>query len=195
MSMADRERWHKDAGHQGNALDHELNAALMKYGAVEPRIGLEERVLANVRANREQLARRSWWRWMVVGTLAVAVIVLAAILSWKPANNAGKHHLPTEAPRTAGARVAGNSEINGAGPRRPKPGKKASVHLRRTENAAKPRLDVFPSPRPLSEQEKMLASYVSEYPKEAALIAQLRTEALQREFEKEMRADETNSVR
>jgi hypothetical protein len=75
------------------------------------------------------------------------------------------------------------------------PGKRSSVHLRRTEKAAEPKLDVFPSPLPLSEQEKMLASYVAEYPKEAALIARLRTEALQREFEEEMRAEETNSVR
>ena len=193
--MADYERWQQGAEHRSDALDCELDTALAKYATVEPRTGLEERVLANLHAEHEQLAQRSWWGWIVVGTLAVGIIIVAAMLSWKPANNAGKHHPPIEAPRAAGTQIARNGETNGTGPRTRMPGKRSSVHLRRTEKAAEPKLDVFPSPLPLSEQEKMLASYVAEYPKEAALIAQLRTEALQREFEEEMRAEETNSVR
>jgi hypothetical protein len=195
MSMADHEQWQQVPGHRADALDRELDIALAKYAAVEPRMGLEERVLANLRAEQEQLTRHSWWGWIVVGTLAVAVIVVAAMLSWKPANNAGKHHPPIEAPRADGTQVANNSELKEAGPRIRKPGKRPSVHLRRTEKAAEPKLEVFPSPLPLSEQEKMLASYVLEYPKEAALIAQARTEALRRDHEEEMQADETNSVR
>jgi hypothetical protein len=46
---------------------------------------------------------------------------------------------------------------------------------------ALPKLDQFPSPQPLSEQEKLLASYVAVYPKQAALLAKLRTEELERE--------------
>lgn len=193
--MADHERWHKDAGHRDDALDRELDTALAKYAAVEPRTGLEERVLANLRAEREQVAQRSWWRWTVVGTLAVVAVVVVAMLSWKPANNSGKHHPPTEAPRAAETQVASDSEMNRTAPRITKPRKRPGVHQHRTEKAALPKLDVFPSPRPLSEQEKMLASYASQYPKEAALIAQLRTKALQRDIEEEMQADETNSVR
>jgi hypothetical protein len=195
MSMTDHERWHKDAGHRDDALDRELDTALATYAAVEPRTGLEERVLANLRAEPEQLARRSWWGWTVAGALAVVVVVISALLSLKPTNNVGKHYPSSEAPRAAGTQIASNRETNGTGPRTWMPGKRSSVRLRRTEKAAEPKLDVFPSPLPLSEQEKMLASYVSEYPKEAALIAQLRTEALQREFEEEMRTEETNSVR
>jgi len=48
--------------------------------------------------------------------------------------------------------------------------------------AAEDRLDRFPSPQPLSEQELALARYVSEFPQEATLIA--RTQA---EFENEIR--------
>jgi len=193
--MADHEGWQQNAGHRGDAQDRGLDAALAKYAAVEPRTGLEERVLANLRGEREQLGTRSWWAWIAVGALAAVVVVVAAMLSWRHANYAGKHDSPTEAPRVAGTQVVRNSEMNGTAPRTRTLGKRSSVHLRRTENAAGPKLDVFPSPLPMSEQEKMLASYVSEYPKEAALIAQLRTEALQREIEEEMRADETNSAR
>jgi hypothetical protein len=45
---------------------------------------------------------------------------------------------------------------------------------------ASPRLDQFPSQRPLSEQEQLLKTYVSRFPKEAALIAD---EQAQREKE------------
>ncbi len=53
--------------------------------------------------------------------------------------------------------------------------------------ASGPKLDQFPSPRPLSEQEKILASYVTKYPKHAALIAQARAEALRQDLAEEMK--------
>jgi hypothetical protein len=38
--------------------------------------------------------------------------------------------------------------------------------------AADPKLDVFPSPQPLSEQELALARYVRNFPSDAKLVAQ-----------------------
>jgi hypothetical protein len=59
--------------------------------------------------------------------------------------------------------------------------------------ATNPKLDVFPSPLPLSEQEKILASYVSEYPKHAALVAEARMDDLRQETEERRRiASERN---
>ena len=49
-----------------------------------------------------------------------------------------------------------------------------------------PKLEQFPSPQPLSEQEKILARYVNTYPEHAALIAQARTEELRRDSAEEM---------
>lgn len=48
-----------------------------------------------------------------------------------------------------------------------------------------PKLAQFPSPQPLSEQERILASYVAKYPEHAALVAQARAEALQQDSEEE----------
>jgi hypothetical protein len=48
-------------------------------------------------------------------------------------------------------------------------------------------LDHFPSPRPLSEQEKILQDYVARYPGHAALIAQARAEALRQDLAEEMK--------
>jgi hypothetical protein len=61
--------------------------------------------------------------------------------------------------------------------------------------AVQPKLDQFPSPRPLSEQEQILANYVAEYPETAALIAQLRTEEREKEREEEAGANATGEVR
>src|ERR1700674_4092802 len=67
---------------QSDALDRQLDAALARYAAVEPRVGLEERILANLRAQRKHDPARGWWRWAAVGALAV-VIILVLFLSWR----------------------------------------------------------------------------------------------------------------
>ena len=43
--------------------------------------------------------------------------------------------------------------------------------------AANPKLDQFPSPRPLSEEEQLLVRYVHEFPEEAVLIAKAQAES------------------
>ena len=45
-----------------------------------------------------------------------------------------------------------------------------------------PKLDVFPLPQPLSEQEKMLVAYVAQHSQQAALIARARTEELKEDL-------------
>jgi hypothetical protein len=49
--------------------------------------------------------------------------------------------------------------------------------------AANPKLDVFPSPLPLSEQERILAAYIARYPEQAAVVAEARMEDLRQEAE------------
>ncbi len=55
--------------------------------------------------------------------------------------------------------------------------------------AASPKLDQFPSPQPLSEQEKILTNYVAQYPEHAVLIARARSEDLRRDAEEELRPE------
>jgi len=54
--------------------------------------------------------------------------------------------------------------------------------------AATPRLDRFPSPEPLSEQERLLRNYVAQYPEQAVRLARLRSEALRQDQLEEMNA-------
>jgi hypothetical protein len=182
-------------------LDGALDAALAKYAAVEPRPGLEARVLAHLCAERARVPDRVWWRWSVAGALAAVVIVILALAlkTSKPHPAAANHSSPTtksaQTPKTQLA--SGEPDRIRGNPVRPQKliaVQRTSVHRSQpkvvsSENRKldQPKLDQFPSPQPLSEQEKLLQSYVAEYPERAVLIARARSEALQRDLE-EMQA-------
>jgi hypothetical protein len=167
-----------------SALDSELDAALAKFAAVEPRAGLEERVLANLHAERARAAEHSLWRWPAFAALA-AVIIVALSVAWRSGKPAQKitmqpQAVPMQATKQVVTQVANNGEpgsirTHDTGPqRRLKP---RVISYPATVVAPAPKLDQFPSPQPLSEQEKILARYVANYPGQAALIAQARTQA------------------
>jgi hypothetical protein len=48
--------------------------------------------------------------------------------------------------------------------------------------ASAPRLEQFPSPEPLSEQEEFLARYVEQFPHEAVLVARAQTQLMKQEM-------------
>jgi hypothetical protein len=187
--MSDRHHNQVDAEwpKENDALGRELDAALAKYASVDPRAGLENRVLASLRA--EQLARpnHTWWRWSLAGALAAFVIV-SVVLAWKsgePAHPVVAQRSPqmTPSPRTPATPSGSNFESNRARPSAPRSVRGASPHRRHpaTPAPALPKLDQFPSRQPPSQEELALRRYVSEFPEEATLIARA-----QEEFEKEI---------
>jgi hypothetical protein len=183
-------------GLDDQTLDRELDMALAKYAAVEPRAGLEERILAGLKAEREQGAARAWWSWPKAAALvAAAVVIVAALLmwrSWNPARDTVAQHPSNQVhpnqvqqgpwPQT-GSSTGENVRREAAAPVRRK--RNHSSHIP-VVVATEPRLEQFPSPRPLSDQEKILASYVARYPEHATLIAQARAEALRRDAAEEL---------
>jgi len=185
MGDHDYERTHKQELARDD-LDRVLDAALAKYAAVEPRAGLEERVLASLRAEQPKPRGHSWWRWGVAAALAAVVVVAitVALRSGKPVPVAvHKTPLPVESPRAPETQVV-HREGNSVAPRRPMhKAAAADAHSPEIVAAATPELDVFPSPQPLSEQEEILAKYVAMYPKRAALVAEARMESLRQDAE------------
>jgi hypothetical protein len=183
---------HKHLDDPNNELDRTLDAALAKYAAAQPRAGLEDRVLANLRTHRSRVPDRTWWRWSVAGALA-AMIVVAIALAWrssKPSHPVVKlHPSPTlqsaQKPTTPVASTGVGKQMRGsqAGPRKLVAVRGTTVHRAQPEvvASASPRLDQFPSPRPLSEQEKILLDYVGRFPDEAARVADAQTALAQRE--------------
>jgi len=166
-------------------LDRALNSALAMLATVEARAGLEDRVLANLGA-QESIEHRTWWAW---GFATAILVVLIVAVAWHSSRR-------TRAP--IAKEVVTPAEV--------KPVKSGSVQspvirsasaVRRTKLpkdqalAENPKLDQFPSPRPLSEQEKILAMYINQDPEHAALIAEARMETLrQAEAEKVRLASE-----
>jgi hypothetical protein len=187
-------------------LDRALDAALAKYTAVEPQAGLEDRILAGVRAEQAQLAHHHWlnnwrsnsWRW-VWAVAAAAVVIVAIGLVSRPAKRLQQLGQTTaikaprqpevQSPQTHAAAIqsAANMSVASSQPRRTSSQRNPPREARATQTgdigtvAANPRLEQFPSPRPLSEQEKMLLEYVQQNPEEAAMIAQAQTAFAQQE--------------
>lgn len=188
---------HKHLGHaKHDELDSMLDAALAKYAAAEPRSGLEDRVLANLRAERARVPDRAWWRWSVSGALAAVIVV--AVLAWRSSKTShpvveNRPSATTQSTPTS-AQVSSNPEkqIRKDPDRSPRfvAARRASMHRSQPKVviAGNPKLDQFPSPQPLSEQEKILASYVEKYPEQAVLLARARTEALRQDQLEEMKA-------
>ncbi len=202
-------------------LSRELDAALAKYAALEPRTGLEDRVLANLQAKRDQVLTRSRWRWSFVSATAMfaAVALVIASLAWRSVKTHAPlttYHSTTIAPfvaqsgqpnsqdgsgrNNAGSNAAerNGSERNGtekndlARSFRPagRPARHQAPQLAVAN--AHPKLDQFPSPQPLSEQEKILVSYIRNYPENAVLLARARTEALRKDQLEETRPFPSN---
>jgi hypothetical protein len=174
---------------ENDVFDRELDLVLAQFATVEPRAGLEERVLANLLTKQERAEERSWWRWPALAALA-AVLLVTLSLMWRSARS--KPDVTVQHPPKATyfeTQVADNHGGGSVPPhmagskRRVKP---PALSHTVPETASPPRLDQFPSPQPLSEQEKILARYVTNYPEHAALIAQARTEELRRDSTEEM---------
>ena len=184
------------ADRKHDELDSTLDTALAQYAAVEPRAGLEDRVLANLRAGSARAAERWWWRWSIASAAVAiaAVLIVATTLAWR----SGTRRAPLIAhhPSTRGAsmketgQVASNRGENGDHQPAPGPTTRLVMHHAHAMivASAPPKRDRFPSPQPLSEQEKILASYVEKYPEEAVLLARARTEAVRQDQLEEMKA-------
>jgi hypothetical protein len=172
---------------EASALDRELDAALAKLTTVEPREGLEERILANLTSEQERATARSWWRRPALAALAAAIVVAVFIVRRpeRPAHKIAQHTPATaQTNNHSGTQLANNrgnrlTRPHTASVRRPASSRQATA-------LSAPKLDQFPSPQPLSEQETILARYVTNYPSQAALIARARTEELRRDRAEEM---------
>jgi hypothetical protein len=168
-----------------NLSEKLLDDALKQYGDVEPRAGLEARVLANIRIEQERIGEHRW-NWMsALAAIAVAWALGAIMfLIRKPdvrpqvvAIHAAPGLIAKEATAVGVKPPLADRPSTSFSRRKPRP-------LARTIVLAdgSPKLEQFPSPRPLSEQEEILARYVRERPEEARLVAHAQAELLQRDL-------------
>ena len=187
---------HDDTRKESDELDRTIDAALAKYASAEARDGLEERILANLRTADAQSAHPTWRHWGLLAALTAVLIVAVAVLwRWNQATHppvAIHPPLLKQAPPDLA-----NRDKNSAPPRGSMPHRRPRRSPERAIVAPGPKLDVFPSPLPLSEQEKILASYVAQDPWRAALVAEARMDDLRHEMEerRQVVADERDNTR
>lgn len=173
-------------------LEEWLDEALQQYGNAEPRAGLESRILTNLAAEEPRWFYQGW-RWALVGASLTILLttIWFGIESRVPKTN--EHALvPVQsqnAPNQPEVTSPSASNQSSRQSRRNQAHAFTNAHLR------KPRLDQFPSPRPASEEELILAKYVERFPKEAMLISQeqRKFELEIREAEKQAQSTETES--
>ena len=168
-------------------LDRALDAALAKYSSVEPRSGLEQRVMANLKAQPAVESARVGWRW-ALSAGAFSILCIAAALWWNasrhpslPAPDQAKQtHSAPELPKQVGNPAIQAESIPSPARRRRRARQESPVVAKRT-----PRLNQFPQPQPLTPEEAALVRYVAQFPAEATLLATAQ-EDYARESEQKM---------
>ncbi len=173
----------KNVEREQDEIDRLLDTALAKYSAAEPRPGLEERILTRLRDERKRAPALAWWYWVMVPTLAMALVAFGL---WRQFGKSSAPPIANHPVVSAPSVNLPEPEIAHRDANTPAPRKVERTRRTRPQsqvmaiNTATPKLDQFPSPQPLSEQELALAKYASAYPEEATLIA-----TAQEEFENE----------
>jgi hypothetical protein len=144
--------------------------------AVEPRPGLEERILANLPAH----APRPWWQWMWIPALAAAAVLAVVIgVRVKPPEPAqqAQANKTVEAPRPELATRPEAPLVKKVEPqlsaKRTVPQKLTSAPQIILASAAAPlpRMDTFPSRGTLTPEEKLLVAFVRRQPEQVRAIA------------------------
>jgi hypothetical protein len=175
--MADQEK--------DKQLDEMLDSLLANYSSAEPRPGIETRILANLREAAEKEVSHGWWnfKWLWAGVVAAAIIMAAVLNSGRrhvapPTNVAGKISQPVpQSEIQPHAPVARGETARIYRHKKPGPTLAQSTTLALSQRPA-----LFPTPTPLSEQERLMFTYLAKTPKEV-VVAQM-----QRDDQKEAEA-------
>jgi len=152
-------------------VDELLDASLRRYAQVEPRAGLEERLLTGV---PEQAQRFAWPSWAWIPVAAAILIAALAFYATRPAPAPSVPSVARQVPTvpaapTMSARATPPASV-------PHPGV-SRVRVERAPSAGRlgagPRLTTFPARAPLSEQERLLLRFMQQAPKEQLMARQL----------------------
>jgi hypothetical protein len=162
-------------------LDRWLDHALRQYGTAEPRLGLEERLIAKLASK----GRTAHLRLQILLPLYALVAAAVCVAIW--VRVASQHAITPQTPvRTLESKTAGEHRQmppKAVAFERPRGKRPTPKHAAAAIKSAK--VKQFPSPRPLTQEELLFARYAEQFPEDAMLIAQE-----QRKFEEGTRRAE-----
>ncbi|MCE5306786.1 MAG: hypothetical protein LLG20_04015 [Acidobacteriales bacterium] len=134
-------------GDERGELDRKLDAALAEYANIEPPAGMEQRILARVREAGGS-GRIHWWRWVAAAVPALAGLLAVFVY----------RDLPPVAPP---------SPVALSVPQAPALVRPVVKRVSRPRPAPLPKREVFPTPTPLSPEERALLQLVAQSPEKA----------------------------
>ncbi len=153
-----------------------LGSLLAQYSLVEPRPGLEQRILANLSDTTRNEAVLPWWnfKWLWAGAAVAAAIVVAVLI-------AGRGHpaapIPTvvQTQQPAPPQTGMQRSLPATAGTIPANHRKMPVQRRprNAELASSQWPAIFPTPTPLSEQERLMFAYLANTPQEV-VVAQMQ---------------------
>ena len=178
--MADQE---KDKQMQ---MDEMLDSLLASYSSVEPRPGLETRILANLRNDESRAVSHGWWnfKWLWAGAVVAAIIMAAVLINgWRRQ----RVEPPTNTVVQSGKPVPTQPVVQNSSPATATvvPRHRKTLAPRPPQNATlalSERPQIFPTPVPLSEQERLMFTYLENTPREV-VVAQMPRNDDQKEAE------------
>ena len=173
--------------HEKDDLDLLLDNVLSNYGDPGPDSGLERRVLAGVRTRMaaESAPRRRWLPWAVALPTAACLLLIflaAPRTVHAPAGHATSSASPQEVPLTTTHTGSRPVLIPAPAPRNRQLPTGLQFHRgdRASKPVALPKLDVFPTPQPLTPAELALvtfAAHASEDERKSFIAAQKQADA------------------
>src|SRR5436853_2505442 len=117
-------------------LDQFLDQMLAEYGKAEPRVGLENRVLAKL--EREGIAGRRRW-WWLLGTVSATALVAAVVwMGSRPRDHQANFQAGGNSVRITPAPATSAREGLASGISVPQPNPTATSHRARRRNGPRP---------------------------------------------------------
>jgi len=157
-------------------LDQLLDSLLSRYSDAQPRPGLETRILATLRAQAGE-QKRSGWKpiWIWAGAAAAIVIVAALVMMNHGARKiqgsptiANTPHPSIVSPKNP---PADHQQVAEEPPKRRHSPSRQPQPVIASAAREEVRKEVFPTPEPPSEQERLLMGYLARTPQQE-IIAQ-----------------------
>jgi hypothetical protein len=176
--MADQEKDRK--------IDDMLDSLLANYSSAEPRPGLETRILANLRDAEKKKVPKGWWsfKWIWAGVVAAAIAIAMALVGGRhrappPVDVIVKTNQPALQPQIQPHAPDAPQQVVKIPHHKPlaPPTVRQDAALARGQRPAN-----FPTPVPLSEQERMMFTYLENTPQEI-VIAQIPSTDEEKEAE------------
>lgn len=173
--------------HEEDQLDRMLESSLSSYGDPGEDSGLTERILARVSgeqsSNRSAPRRRSrFFFWAALPTMACLLLTFLLLRSTGPGATHQSASLPQPSSTGSGSKapVVANITPTPKTPHTARHRTQPRPTIAVAESAARPKLDVFPLPHPLSPEEEALYAFATQVPekqRQAILDAQKDVDA------------------